>query len=72
MHAATEVRAAAPPRWKQATTIWLAFFPLNLLATVTLGALLADLHVALRVALTTLAPPVMTYLLPWTGGWGGG
>ena len=30
-------RAAAPPRWKQATTIWLVFFPLNLLATVTLG-----------------------------------
>ena len=35
-------RAAAPPRWKQAVTIWLVFFPLNLLATVTLGALLAD------------------------------
>ncbi len=57
----------APPRWKQATTIWLVFYPLNLLATVTLGALLADVHVALRVLVVTLAlTPVMTYLLlPW-------
>jgi antibiotic biosynthesis monooxygenase (ABM) superfamily enzyme len=72
---ATEVSAAlrapaprsAPPRWKQAVTIWLVFFPLNLLATVTLGALLADVHVALRVAVVTLTlTPVMTYLLlPW-------
>ncbi len=57
----------APPRWKQATTIWLVFYPLNLAATVTLGALLADVHVALRVLVVTLAlTPVMTYLLlPW-------
>ena len=57
----------APPRWKQATTIWLVFYPLNLLATVTLGAWLADVHVALRVLVVTLAlTPVMTYLLlPW-------
>jgi antibiotic biosynthesis monooxygenase (ABM) superfamily enzyme len=57
----------APPRWKQATTIWLVFFPLNLLATVTLGRALEDLHVVLRVAAVTLAlTPVMTYvLLPW-------
>jgi len=70
----TEVSAAgaaashpAPPRWKQAVTIWLVFFPLNLLATVTLGALLADVPVVLRVAVVTLAlTPVMTYLLlPW-------
>jgi len=57
----------APPRWKQAVTIWLVFFPLNLLATVTLGRLLADAHVVLRVAVTTLTlTPIMTYLLlPW-------
>ncbi|MGY1844553.1 antibiotic biosynthesis monooxygenase [Modestobacter sp. SYSU DS0875] len=57
----------APPRWKQATTIWLVFFPLNLLATLTLGTLLADVHVVARVAAMTLAlTPVMTYLLlPW-------
>ncbi|MCZ2816270.1 antibiotic biosynthesis monooxygenase [Modestobacter sp. VKM Ac-2984] len=59
--------AAAPPRWKQAVTIWLVFFPLNLLATLTLGAVLAEAHVVLRVAAMTLAlTPVMTYLLlPW-------
>ncbi len=56
-----------PPRWKQATTIWLVFFPLNLLATVTLGELLAGWPVALRVAAVTLTlTPIMTYaLLPW-------
>lgn len=58
---------AAPPRWKQAVTIWLVFFPVNLLATVTLGAALADLHVVLRVlVLTVVLTPLMTYLLlPW-------
>lgn len=71
LDSATEVPAVPPPprppRWKQAVTIWLVFFPLNLLATVTLGALLADLHVVLRVAALTLAlTPLMTYLLlPW-------
>ncbi|WP_064972340.1 antibiotic biosynthesis monooxygenase [Modestobacter caceresii] len=66
--AATELPAStAPPRWKQAVTIWLVFFPLNLLATVTLGALLTEAHVVLRVAVMTLTlTPVMTYLLlPW-------
>ena len=69
--AATELPASpvvtAPPRWKQAVTIWLVFFPLNLLATVTLGALLAEANVVLRVAATTLTlTPIMTYLLlPW-------
>ncbi|KQS65918.1 antibiotic biosynthesis monooxygenase [Modestobacter sp. Leaf380] len=59
--------AGPPPRWKQATTIWLVFFPLNLLATVTLGALLADVFVVWRVAVVTLTlTPLMTYLLlPW-------
>jgi hypothetical protein len=61
------VARTAPPRWKQATTIWLVFFPLNLLATVTLGRLLDGLPVALRVAVVTLTmTPLMTYLLlPW-------
>jgi hypothetical protein len=70
--AATEVTGAAappsaPPRWKQAVTIWSVFFPMSLLATVTLGRLLADAHVVLRVAVTTLTlTPIMTYLLlPW-------
>jgi uncharacterized protein len=67
---ATELPAAAaptPPRWKQAVTIWVVFFPLSLLAAVTLGRLLADVGVVLRVAATTLTlTPLMTYLLlPW-------
>lgn len=59
--------SVAPPRWKQATTIWLVFFPLNLLATVTLGVPISAWPVVLRVALTTLLlTPIMTYLLlPW-------
>jgi antibiotic biosynthesis monooxygenase (ABM) superfamily enzyme len=58
---------AAPPRWKQAVTIWIVFFPLNLLATVTLGALLTDANVVLRVAVMTLTlTPIMVFLLlPW-------
>lgn len=55
---------AAPPRWKQATVIWSTFFPLNLLATVTLGVLIAAWPVVLRVMVTTLVlTPIMTYLL---------
>ena len=54
----------APPRWKQAVTIWLGFFPLSLLAAVTLGHLLADLDVVLRTLVTTLClTPLMTYLV---------
>ena len=50
-----------PPRWKQAVVIWSVFFPLNLLAAVTLGRWLADVHVVLRVMTTTLVlTPVMT------------
>jgi len=69
VEAATELPdgATAPPRWKQAVTIWSVFFPLNLLASLTLGRLLADTNVVLRVAATTLVlTPIMTYLLlPW-------
>ncbi len=59
--------APAPPRWKQATMIWLVFFPLSLTVTVALGALLPDLDVVPRVLGTTLLmTPVMTYVaLPW-------
>jgi antibiotic biosynthesis monooxygenase (ABM) superfamily enzyme len=53
----------APPRWKQACVIWLAFFPLSLLTTLLLGSVVPDLHVAVRVLLSTLVmTPVMTYL----------
>ena len=59
-----EPAVGAPPRWKQAVTIWLGFFPLSLLAAVTLGHLLADVNVVLRTLVTTLRlTPLMTYLV---------
>lgn len=55
---------AAPPRWKQATMIWFAFFPLSLAMTVLAGWLVPDLHVVPRVLVSTLLmTPVMTYLV---------
>lgn len=60
----TPAAPTTPPRWKQATTIWLVFFPLNLLATVALGPVIGDWPVVLRVLATTLVlTPIMTYLL---------
>jgi uncharacterized protein len=60
---------AAPPRWKQAVTIWLGFFPVNLLASWALGFVpgFGAWPLVVRVLLTTvLLTPVMTYLvLPW-------
>jgi uncharacterized protein len=54
----------APPRWKQACVIWVAFFPTNLLAQWLLTPLLGDWPLALRVLLLTLVLiPVMTYLV---------
>jgi antibiotic biosynthesis monooxygenase (ABM) superfamily enzyme len=53
-----------PPRWKQAVTIWLGFFPLSVLAAVTIGRLLVDVNVVLRTLATTLClTPIMTYLV---------
>ncbi|WP_395244966.1 antibiotic biosynthesis monooxygenase [Agromyces sp. MMS24-K17] len=60
---------AAPPRWKQAVTIWLGFFPVNL----AFGYLTApipgwgELPLWLRALATTLVlTPVMTYwVLPF-------
>ncbi|MEU8231564.1 antibiotic biosynthesis monooxygenase [Actinoplanes sp. NPDC048967] len=53
-----------PPRWKQAVIIWLGFFPVSLLAAVTLGQLLAGQHVLVRTLVTTLClTPLMTYLV---------
>ena len=54
----------APPRWKQAVTIWLGFFPVSLLAAVTLNHLIVDLNVVLRTLISTLClTPIMTYLV---------
>jgi antibiotic biosynthesis monooxygenase (ABM) superfamily enzyme len=55
----------APPRWKQATSIWLGFFPVNLAFTLLVTMLLPgwnDLATALKVLLTTLVlTPIMAY-----------
>lgn len=55
----------SPPRWKQAVSIWLGFFPVNLaftlLVTLTLPAW-ADLATALKVLITTVVlTPIMAY-----------
>ncbi|MEV6810957.1 antibiotic biosynthesis monooxygenase [Micromonospora sp. NPDC051296] len=54
----------SPPRWKQAVTIWLAFFPLSLTATLLTGRLLPGLPTPARVLVMTLTlTPLMTYLV---------
>lgn len=54
----------SPPRWKQAVTIWLAFFPLSLAANLLVGWLLPDAALAARTLLITLClTPLMTYLV---------
>ncbi len=58
------VQPVVPPRWKQATTIWLGFFPVNLLATFLLGFIpgFTELPLVLRVLITTLMlTPIMAY-----------
>ncbi|WP_433131883.1 antibiotic biosynthesis monooxygenase [Micromonospora sp. CA-240977] len=58
------VGPASPPRWKQAVTIWLAFFPLSLSATLLTSHFLAAVPLAARVLLMTLClTPLMTYLV---------
>ncbi|MEZ3161413.1 antibiotic biosynthesis monooxygenase [Microbacterium sp. BWT-B31] len=60
---------AAPPRWKQTVTIWLGFFPVNLLGSWALGFVpgFSAWPLVLRVLVTTaLFTPIMTYaVLPW-------
>lgn len=57
------VGASAPPRWKQATVIWLTFFPLSLLTAWLFGIVAPDVALVPRVFLSTvLMTPVMTYL----------
>lgn len=59
-----EPEPSAPPRWKQAVTIWLAFFPLSLVATLLTTRFLADVPLAGRTLLMTLVlTPLMTYLV---------
>jgi antibiotic biosynthesis monooxygenase (ABM) superfamily enzyme len=59
----------APPRWKQAVTIWLGFFPVNLAFTYLVSPVpgWGELPIWLRVLATTLVlTPIMTYwVLPF-------
>ena len=56
--------AGAPPRWKQASVIWIAFFPTSLALTYLLCRSAAGWPVVARVLVTTLlATPWMTYVL---------
>ncbi|WP_144984315.1 antibiotic biosynthesis monooxygenase [Halomonas sp. C22] len=69
---------AAPPRWKQAVAVWLAFFPVSLLFHWLFGGLLAEWALIPRVLLSTLVlTPVMVFvfiplstrlLAPWLQG----
>ncbi|SDU94336.1 hypothetical protein SAMN04488544_2345 [Microlunatus sagamiharensis] len=59
-------RPVAPARWKQAVTIWLGFFPTNLVFTllVSLLPVWGTVPIALRVLITTVVlTPVMTYVV---------
>jgi len=58
------VAPPAPPRWKQAVVIWLAFFPLSLAVAWFFGRFAPNLPLLERVLVTTLAmTPVMTYVV---------
>ena len=59
--------APPPPRWKQATVIFIVFFPLSLLVSWLSNRLVPDLLLPVRVLGTVLLmTPVMTYVaLPW-------
>ena len=69
---------AAPPRWKQMISIFIAFFPLSLLANWALSPLSGALPLPLRVlVLVVVVTPIMTYvglpaitrlLRPWLTG----
>ena len=56
-----------PPRWKQASVIFLVFFPLSLLVNWITRHLIPDWPLVLRVFVTIVVmTPVMTYVaLPW-------
>lgn len=64
VHEAGPGAPSAPPRWKQASVIWIAFFPTSLVLTYLLSPFSGDWPAAVRVLVTTLvATPWMTYVL---------
>lgn len=68
----------APPRWKQAVAVWLAFFPISLVFQWVFGSALAGWPMLPRVLASTLMlTPVMVFvfiplsmrlLAPWLAG----
>lgn len=64
---AVRVAGAAPPRWKQAITIWLGFFPMSLLINVVVVSRIDGLPLVLTTLIATLInTPIMVYVvLPW-------
>jgi antibiotic biosynthesis monooxygenase (ABM) superfamily enzyme len=62
-----EALPVAPPRWKQAVTIWLVFFPLSAIASAGAARFLAGFPIVARTLVITLCmTPLMTYVaLPW-------
>lgn len=67
---AVRVVGAPPPRWKQAITIWLGFFPMSLLINFVVFPHLGDAPLVLKTLVATLInTPIMVYvLLPWLTG----
>lgn len=64
------IEVVRPPRWKQAVSIWLGFFPVNLVFTLLVVALVPgwdDLWTSTRVLITTVVlTPLMAYwVLPF-------
>jgi antibiotic biosynthesis monooxygenase (ABM) superfamily enzyme len=57
--------SSAPPRWKQAVSIWVGFFPVNLVLNVVFGAVFpwwASFPVLPRILISTIIlTPIMTY-----------
>ncbi len=64
---AVRVLGAPPPRWKQAITIWLGFFPVSLALNYLVVAHLGDVPLVVKTLVATLiSTPLMVYLvLPW-------
>ncbi|WP_104110379.1 antibiotic biosynthesis monooxygenase [Arthrobacter sp. N199823] len=60
----TVPETVVPPRWKQAVSIFLPFFPMSLLANILLRPVTADWPLVLAVLLNVgILTPIMTYYM---------
>ncbi|WP_246007771.1 hypothetical protein [Gordonia oryzae] len=64
---AVRVFGVPPPRWTQAITSWLGYFPLSVSITHLVIAHLGDLPLVLKTSLATPSstPLMVSMLLPW-------